>query len=679
MKNYIKHLLFTTIGLFIFLGFTSKTQAQQSYCISGCNDNTFVWSSDPNTIEYDNMVSGFHSTILKESDGTVKVWGQGASATNTNLTTPRSVTQANGYNYQGEILKVTLASTAATTGAVQFAILTTDGLYVWGATNHLVNTTVKSNSTFGKVSTSNTGTNSYGLPTSVNPTDVKMLFGSYRTLGIVTCNGEAWVLSDIGGKNGRGSNSNSGETWTQVQTANNTNLANVVAMRGTFSAMMALTSNGEIYTWGTGTYLGDNTGASNRNYATKMTLPNDITPKMIGMTYNRTTSGNTQGNSYYVLSTNGELYALGNNGLKQLGDFSTTARNSWIRVKSTNSNTNMSNIAWFSPNEHDYAGHAAVSALTIDGKLWSWGSNNGEMIGGGTVSGNTNATKDPIFMGRNLGATDKLIALETGGHPTMIIRQCSKKYGYIGHKINGSMGDGSNSSGNISNFDFTNTAEVNLCGAPTTPVVKDLEICADETGNLDLAHIIDLPQGMKIEWYTSTIKNPSNLVPNPNSVGEGEYYAFYVPLDNSACSNPEASEKVIVRLKADLKIEINVDNDNPAVGAQVEFTLKVSNTGGSDADQVLVNALLPDGYVFVSADTGYASTTGIWTVGSLAVGANKTLKIRAIVKAEGTYAYPISVESEKAECDTTNNDAEISINLKSTLLITNPMVRQRIE
>ena len=679
MKNYIKHLLFTTIGLFIFLGFTSKTQAQQSYCISGCNDNTFVWSSDPNTIEYDNMVSGFHSTILKESDGTVKVWGQGASATNTNLTTPRSVTQANGYNYQGEILKVTLASTAATTGAVQFAILTTDGLYVWGATNHLVNTTVKSNSTFGKVSTSNTGTNSYGLPTSVNPTDVKMLFGSYRTLGIVTCNGEAWVLSDIGGKNGRGSNSNSGETWTQVQTANNTNLANVVAMRGTFSAMMALTSNGEIYTWGTGTYLGDNTGASNRNYATKMTLPNDITPKMIGMTYNRTTSGNTQGNSYYVLSTNGELYALGNNGLKQLGDFSTTARNSWIRVKSTNSNTNMSNIAWFSPNEHDYAGHAAVSALTIDGKLWSWGSNNGEMIGGGTVSGNTNATKDPIFMGRNLGATDKLIALETGGHPTMIIRQCSKKYGYIGHKINGSMGDGSNSSGNISNFDFTNTAEVNLCGAPTTPVVKDLEICADETGNLDLAHIIDLPQGMKIEWYTSTIKNPSNLVPNPNSVGEGEYYAFYVPLDNSACSNPEASEKVIVRLKADLKIEINVDNDNPAVGDQVEFTLKVSNTGGSDADQVLVNALLPDGYVFVSADTGYASTTGIWTVGSLAVGANKTLKIRAIVKAEGTYAYPISVESEKAECDTTNNDAEISINLKSTLLITNPMVRQRIE
>lgn len=679
MKNYIKHLLFTTIGLFIFLGFTSKIQAQQSYCISGCNDNTFVWSSDPNTIEYDNMVSGFHSTILKESDGTVKVWGQGASATNTNLTTPRAVTPANGYNYQGEILKVTLASNAATTGAVQFAILTTEGLYVWGATNHLVNTTVKSNSTFGKVSTSSTGTNSYGLPTSVNPTDVKMLFGSYRTLGIVTCSGEAWMLSDIGGKNGRGSNSNSVATWTQVQTSSGVNLTNVVAMRGTFNAMMALTSNGEIYTWGTGTYLGDNTGASNRSYATKITLPNGITPKMIGMTYNRTTSNNTQGNSYYLLSTNGELYALGNNGLKQLGDFSTTARNSWIRVKSTNSTTNMSNIAWFSPNEHDYAGHAAVSALTRDGKLWSWGSNNGEMIGGGTVSGNTNATKDPIFMGRNLGATDKLIALETGGHTTMIIRQCSKKYGYIGHKINGSMGDGSNSSGNISNFDFTNTAEVNLCGAPTTPVVKDLEICAGETGNLDLAHIIDLPQGMKIEWYTSNVKNSNNLVENPHAVGQGEYYAFYIPTDNSACSNPEASEKVIVRLKADLKIEITVDNDNPTVGDQVEFTLKVTNTGGSDAENVFVNSMLSDGYEFVSGDTGYIGITGVWTVGALNIGTNKTLKIKAIVKAEGSYSFPVSVESEKTECDTTNNDAEISVIIKSTLLITNPMVRQRIQ
>lgn len=671
MKSYIKRTLSLSTFFLTLLSF--EAQAQTSNCVSGCNDNIFVWSHDPNTIEYDNMVSGFHSTILKESDGTIKVWGQGASAMSTNLTSPVAVIPSNGYNYQGDILKITLASTSSTGAGQQFAILTTEGLYMWGASGHLVSNSVKGNG-FGKVSTSAMGTNTYGLPNGVNPVDVKMMFGSYLTLGIVTCNGDAWMMSNMGGKNGRGDNNDGGGAWTQVQTANNANLTNVVAMRGTFNAMMALTSNGDIYTWGTATYLGNNTALSNNRYATKMTLPNGVVPKLIGMTYNKTTSNNTQGNSYYLLSANGELYALGNNGLRQLGDFTTDERRSWIRVQSIDNTTDMSDIAWFSPNEHDYAGHAAVSALTKDGKLWSWGSNNGQMIGGGTNA----EPKNPIFMGRNLGNDDKLIALETGGHTTMIIRQCSKKYGYIGHKVNGSMGDGNSSAGNVSAFDFTNTAEVNLCGAPTTPVVKDLEICTGETGDLDLAHVINVPQGMKIEWYSSDVKDSNYLVQNPHAVSEGEYYAFYVPLDNSACSNPEASQKVTVRLKADLKIEISVDNDKPTVGNQVEFTLKVTNTGGSNAEEVLVYAVLPDGYGFVSADAGYNTTTGIWTVSLLEIGVNKTLKIRAIVKAEGTYTYPVSVESEKEECDNTNNDTEIEVSLKATLLIANPMIYQRI-
>ena len=49
-------------------------------CVTGdCNPNTYLNSSDPNTIEYDNMVSVFHSTMVRESNGDVKVWGQGAA------------------------------------------------------------------------------------------------------------------------------------------------------------------------------------------------------------------------------------------------------------------------------------------------------------------------------------------------------------------------------------------------------------------------------------------------------------------------------------------------------------------------------------------------------------------------------------------------------------------------
>lgn len=427
----IKELIRITVLWVVFFG-GGSIFAQTDDSVSDCNDNTFAWTKDPNTIEYDNIVSGYHSTIVKESDGAVKVWGQRTSATGSDRLSPLEVTPANGYNYKGEILKVTLASTNGST--IQFAVLTTEGLYVWGRSNILISSALKSASTFNKVDN--------GLPSGVSPTDVKMLFGSYLTLGIVTFKGEAWILSSIGGKNGRGDNSKNNALWTRVQTARNTNLTNVIAMRGTRNAMMALTSDGEVYTWGTGTYLGDHSEPNNRGYATKMTLPK-VTPKMIGMTYS------SRGNSYYLLGTNGTLYSLGTNDLRQLGDFSVTARSEWVRVKSDHA-TDMSCIAWFSPNEHDGSGNAAVSALTTDGKLWSWGSNAGEMIGGGPDTGGRN----PMFMGRGLDEDDKLTAVETGGHTTMVVREGSKKYGYLGHKVNGSMGDGSTSDKKVSNFYF---------------------------------------------------------------------------------------------------------------------------------------------------------------------------------------------------------------------------------
>lgn len=426
-----KEIVRIVILLVMFLT-SDSVFAQTDSDVLECNDNIFTWAKDPNTIEYDNIVSGFHATVVKESDGTVKIWGQRTSATGSDRLSPLEVTPTNGYNYKGEILKVTLASTNGST--IQFAILTTDGLYVWGRSNILISSALKSASTFDKIAN--------GLPSGVNPTDIKMLFGSYLTLGIVTFKGEAWMLSNIGGKNGRGDTRRNNAIWTRVQTARNTDLTNVIAMRGTRNAMMALTRDGEVYTWGTGTYLGDHSESTNRGYATKMILP-DITLKMIGMTYSN------RGNSYYLLGTNGVLYALGTNDLRQLGDFSAFTRNGWVRVKSDHT-TDMSCIAWFSPNEHDGSGNAAVNALTTDGELWSWGSNAGEMIGGGSDTGGIN----PMFMGRGLDDDDKLIAVETGGHTTMVVHEGSKRYGYIGHKVNGSMGDGNDGDVKVSNFNF---------------------------------------------------------------------------------------------------------------------------------------------------------------------------------------------------------------------------------
>jgi len=508
------------------------------HCITGCNDNTFLNSTDPNTIGYDNIVGLYHSTMLQETNGDLLVWGASSKPDGDHQLSPTVVSPANGYNYQGEILKHT--GGAANGSNAQFAILTTEGLYIWGKAGYLIHHNVKSGDTFEKANALGTagisGTNSYSLPIGVMPEDVKMMFGTYLTLAIVTCTGEAWVLSlneDLYGDGETSSSSSHKSVWHRVSTASNTPLENVVAIRGSTTALIALTSDGEIFTWGKNTYLGDGSSKSKRTYAVQMNKPSG-TVKQIGM---------TGGNSYYVLNTNGELYSLGNNSDRELGDFSTTERKSWVRVQRDGSGAPLPEIAWVSPNEHSArsseSGYGAVNALTTDGKLWSWGRNSYNMIGAG------GSRIDPTLMTGDLDPNDRIMAVETGGHTTMVIRQCSFKYGYIGHKTRGSMGDGTSSSGQEDVFNFEDTADVSLCGAPTAPLVQDvLTMCEGFTTDLSYATLENAPLGMEVKWYEDLARQ--NEVSDPTSVDPGTYYAFYIPIDNSSCEEP-AGVEVLVR------------------------------------------------------------------------------------------------------------------------------------
>ncbi len=184
-------------------------------------------------------------------------------------------------------------------------------------------------------------------------------------------------------------------------------------MRGTLNAMFALTSDGELYTWGTGSRIGGTSDVpTNRSFATLMSKPAGITIKMIGMT------NSTSGQSYFLLATNGNLYSLGENESRQLGIFSTVDSNVWVRVQRTAAAGDfLTNVVWISPQEHEGGNYAAINILTADGKLWAWGNNNNSMLGA------TGATVDPTLMpgsitgaydATKLNSTDTLIAVETG-------------------------------------------------------------------------------------------------------------------------------------------------------------------------------------------------------------------------------------------------------------------------
>jgi predicted CXXCH cytochrome family protein len=87
-------------------------------------------------------------------------------------------------------------------------------------------------------------------------------------------------------------------------------------------------------------------------------------------------------------------------------------------------------------------------------------------------------------------------------------------------------------------------------------------------------------------------------------------------------------------LSADLSLTKSIDNATPYVGGNVNFTLTVTNGGLNSATGVTVKDLLPAPdltYVSYSGDGTYDSSTGIWTVGSVANGASKSLTITASV------------------------------------------------
>ncbi|MDP3583308.1 MAG: SdrD B-like domain-containing protein, partial [Ignavibacteria bacterium] len=86
----------------------------------------------------------------------------------------------------------------------------------------------------------------------------------------------------------------------------------------------------------------------------------------------------------------------------------------------------------------------------------------------------------------------------------------------------------------------------------------------------------------------------------------------------------------VVEEKADLKIEKTSNVTNANCGDNVTYTIKVTNQGPNTAANVSVNDILPASLLYQSATVSqgsFNSTSGLWTVGTLANGAIATLTL----------------------------------------------------
>jgi hypothetical protein len=203
---------------------------------------------------------------------------------------------------------------------------------------------------------------------------------------------------------------------------------------------------------------------------------------------------------------------LGDNSLKQCGDFTTTLRTSWVNVK-RDASTNFTNINFISAQEHT-GKLAAVAAITNTGDLYTWGQNDGNMIGrtsDNTVTGAVGTTYDPGFpindaangMGYQSGR-DKALSVEVGGHTTVYVKEGSTTFCYVGHRTNGSMGESTSSSATVVAFDCSNTPTISLCGA--------VPIAADPTKSTISANPTTIQaNGITTSTITVQLKDSSNV------------------------------------------------------------------------------------------------------------------------------------------------------------------------
>ena len=482
---------------------------------------------DPEVL-YDTITSSFHQTVAQRTDGSWAGWGQDMSNSGTaNITSPQDLNAAN-YAALGAHTPY-LVTTGSTSTTHQSVMLTSDGLYAWGRQNVIVpqGGGYTSGTAFQKLTF---GSDGNGMPAGVAPSNVAQLFSTWKALTIVTKNGQAWTLVTSSGSGTipiTGDNTASDNTWHRVSTAANTPLTSVVALRGQVSsdtrgAFMALTSDGRAWTWGRQTLLGDGTVATDRGFATEMLLPHQAdfallganeaalhatvqnsAPKMIGVT-GATIRNTARINSYFVLYENGRLFSMGANDERQLGDFTTTNRTTWVAVlKPSAGDANVhdgafDNVRTISVQEHDRAqtgaGGPAAALITNGGVLYTWGTNNGRMIGrkhGNNPSANNPTTPSPAGPAFTSAETladgcttnaarachpgipqgflpgshfAKLV--EVGGHTTVYMRERSAKFCYVGHRIAGSMGHGiADTVEDYGPFNCEETPVINICGS----------------------------------------------------------------------------------------------------------------------------------------------------------------------------------------------------------------------
>ncbi|MEW5655596.1 hypothetical protein ABGT92_09710 [Streptomyces cinereoruber] len=165
--------------------------------------------------------------------------------------------------------------------------------------------------------------------------------------------------------------------------------------------------------------------------------------------------------------------------------------------------------------------------------------------------------------------------------------------------------------------------------AGTNTVVFRLGAGASASQGGSLASTAALPSGTTVEYRVGLGRETAGTLVANTAAATYENWLGPTPEPLASTSDEAVTE---VRPAADLTVVKAADATTVTVGQTVTYRLGVHNAGPSPATGVTVTDRLPNGLVFLSADTAsgtYVPETGEWSVGEMAVGARAVLTLRA--------------------------------------------------
>jgi LPXTG-site transpeptidase (sortase) family protein len=182
----------------------------------------------------------------------------------------------------------------------------------------------------------------------------------------------------------------------------------------------------------------------------------------------------------------------------------------------------------------------------------------------------------------------------------------------------------------------------------------------------DFSDTVDLPVGGTIVYTVTAVAvaNPTGSLVNTATVTPPP------GVTDSDPSNNTSTDTDVLGAAADLILSKSSSNTAPAVLTNITFTLTVTNLGPDPATGVEVTDNLPSGFTFVPpavpSQGTYDNTTGVWTIGNMAVNQVVTLDMIVTVNITGSYvntaevsaSLPIDPTSTPGNGDPTEDDQD---------------------